>query len=165
MLITTRPIRYDSRAQYATVREEIALTRGDATVQPAPDLSGESQDSPEHRMTRTFIDYFRSPVDLIRFGQDPQPAGADGFFAFGPETICYGKHVRSLPTIPPDEPLADLSAEAHIEGQRVVFPFDFSEVVENLRRERYHANSIGRSQQLLAGTLARNIYYFLRPML
>jgi hypothetical protein len=38
-------------------------------------------------------------------------------------------------------------------------------VVENLRRERYHASAIGRSQGLLSGTLARSIYYFFRPIL
>jgi hypothetical protein len=165
MLVTTRPCRYDSRAQRATVREETALTTVDATVQAAPDLLRELDVSPEQRIARTFADYFRSPIDLVRFGQDPQPAGADGFFAFGPEAICYGKHARALPTIPVDGPLADLAAHARVEGQRVVFPFDFPAVVENLRRERYHARAIGRSQQFLAGALARSIYYFLRPIL
>jgi hypothetical protein len=43
-------------------------------------------------------------------------------------------------------------------------PFDLSEVVDNLRLERYRANSDCR-KNAFEGRLTRNIYYFLRPIL
>ncbi len=69
-------------------------------------------------------------------------------------------------------PSADLSANladvlnlVERQGDRVVLPFDFSEVVTNLRQERYRVNGYPLLERITSRDAVRHLYYFLRPML
>src|SRR5439155_3865228 len=48
---------------------------------------------------------------------------------------------------------------------RLLWPFDVSQVVDNLRGERYSMASRSSVERLIGDGLARRIYYFLRPLL
>jgi hypothetical protein len=52
-----------------------------------------------------------------------------------------------------------------VEDDRLFWPFDFSEVVENLRHERYRLNPGRSSGRFVETSAARRAYYFLRPIL
>jgi hypothetical protein len=61
--------------------------------------------------------------------------------------------------------LPDVSLEADGVGGKVRLPFDLSEVVTNLRQERYYQNSQSVLAKVTSTGASRDIYYFLRPIL
>jgi hypothetical protein len=52
-----------------------------------------------------------------------------------------------------------------IEDGRLYLPFDVTQIIENLRRERYQLNSWRSLDKLTGGKPSRAIYYLLRPIL
>src|SRR5439155_13027738 len=59
----------------------------------------------------------------------------------------------------------DIVRGVRADGDRLLWPFDFSEVVDNLRYERYSATSHGPFDRLIGSAISRRVYYFLRPLL
>lgn len=121
------------------------------------------EEAPE--MARTLFDYFRCPDDVVRLGIAGQPSKDAGFFRFDGDTICYGRSVGASPAKGLDQDLPDVVRGVRVDGNRLLWPFDFSQVVDNLRYERYSATSRGSFDRLTGGRVSRRIYYFLRPLL
>ena len=65
----------------------------------------------------------------------------------------------------PDPSPSDLSDRIRFSGSTVRLPFIPSQVVENLRRERYMAERFAQGHGILAGMVIREIDYRLRPLL
>ena len=111
-------------------------------------------------VNRCISDYYRCPTDYLRFAQRDASAGRSGYFRFGPEAICYGKFdgatARTLPAH-----LQDALPGTTVEDGTVYLPFDLAEVVDNLRCERYLADT---KQGPVSPALVR-LYYALRPLL
>ena len=59
----------------------------------------------------------------------------------------------------------DLAADVVVGEGEVRLPFDLSQVVDNLRLERYPIRSRGVRRKLLESRIMRDVYYFLRPRL
>ena len=116
-------------------------------------------------MARTLFDYFRCPNDVMQIEISGRLSEDAGFFRFGKDAICYGRCVGASPSKALDQELPDAARHVRIDGERVLWPFDFSRVVDNLRYERYSLNSSGSVENLIGGRVSRRIYYFLRPML
>ncbi len=77
--------------------------------------------------------------------------GEEGYFQFDSAT-CFGRHSNG-------------SAPKPAAGDnRPRLPFDLTEIVTNLRLERYQRDS-RYIETITGGDAARNIYYFFRPML
>ena len=110
-------------------------------------------------MSSTFHDYFRCPEDLGRFAPASERSQDCGFFTFK-ETTCYGRAAGVVPSVAATTAPSVSAAPTCREGI-VGLPFDLSEVVANLRYERYHANE----RDLTSSALARTAYYNLRPFL
>ena len=113
-------------------------------------------------MNSTFADYYRCPDQFGHFDVVGELSREEGYFRFR-DAICYGRRrgaaVQSS-GVTPDLP--DLSADVEVGERCVRLPFDLSEVVTNLREERYHQNS----QSVLTNARAtRTLYYLLRPLL
>ncbi len=88
-----------------------------------------------------------------------EPSSAvNGYFRFGPGSICYGHfHAQKASPVPTDA-LLDAYSDVTIKDGQAFLPFDPSQVLRNLRHEVY----VEEWRHGLFSTLSR-IYYFLRP--
>jgi len=108
-------------------------------------------------------DYYRCPPNLVQFLPAGQPAKPPGYFRLGQETICYGRLSSGDVAPSAGGELDDVLRQVTINGETIRLPFDASEVVENLRRERYAAGF--RQEGPAFNEVLRKAYYVLRPLL
>ncbi len=111
----------------------------------------------------SLVEYLRCPDHLAVIATaDPLPADP-GYFRFG-EAICYGRQAVGKPSPRPDGILVDVSRGVASADGQVLLPFDLSEVLDNLRHERY-PRALGAVERLSGSGASRAVYYFLRPFL
>ena len=110
-------------------------------------------------------EYYRLPEDSRSRFLYQQLTGTPGFFRFGPEAICYGRCDSGRTSQAPWSDLFDALVEAHIEDGCVRLPFNPTEVIDNLRRERYASFVAPRSYSLMRNAWTRKAYYYLRDIL
>jgi hypothetical protein len=109
--------------------------------------------------------YYRLPDDCLVPVRYQEQTGEAGFFNFGSACICYGR-CRSGPTSgTPGKGLYDASKDSHLVDTTLHLSFDFSQIVENLRRERYREKMTPGRERLASGELIRRFYYLLRGIL
>jgi hypothetical protein len=111
--------------------------------------------APEVEPARAFIDFYRCPAEFAPFEVRTARMAAKGFFRVG-SAICYGNISAGNAANAPTGDLFDAASAVKISGECVSLCFDPTEVVENLRRERYMEAS--RSAHVL-----RKSYYSFRP--
>ena len=114
-------------------------------------------------MNRILYDYFRCPEILGDFKLNGSLSADKGFFRWGEDVLCYGRSASGIRSGQVDRPLYDVSNEVILDSPDVGLPFDASEVLENLLRERYSAHF--REPGKLSHEAIRRIYYLLRPLL
>ena len=117
------------------------------------------------RITQAVVDHYRCPGNIADFELAGKGSEAPGYFCFGPETICYGHSSFGSPSERATGPLYDALDDVATTGGTVRLPFDPSEVIENLRYERYRTNGDGNGARWRGGSMARSVYYSLRPLL
>lgn len=117
-------------------------------------------------MLQFLSDYYRFSPDLFssKISCSHLFTGDLGFFRFGGD-VCYGKSYTGVATKVEGSARFDASANVSANAEGVEIPFDFEEVVENLRRERYHDGLLPRRKLLLESQFARGVYYQLRGYL
>src|SRR5438874_12601454 len=93
-------------------------------------------------MNGAFLDYYRCPESFATFALSGELSDSDGFFHFGSDTICYGRTCVGHSAKSVTEELYDVSDQVTADGSTLQLPFSPSEVVSNLRYERYE---IGRA--------------------
>jgi hypothetical protein len=116
-------------------------------------------------MLRTLSDYYRIPDESCTLASTPTPSGEAGFFRFGPEIVCYGHSEAGVSSEFQNAQHYDAFASLRGDGSDIHLPFDPSEVIENLHRERYE-NSLtpGREKVITQEWLLR-AYYSVRQFL
>src|SRR5882757_4811521 len=88
-------------------------------------------------MSTNLSDFYRTPI----FARAPYSCEAGkngaGFFRFGPAIVCYGE--CSSGSAPNVATSADFDARKAtiVSGLEIQLPFDISNVIDNLRKERY----------------------------
>jgi hypothetical protein len=110
---------------------------------------------PRNSFSQRVFDHFRCPENFLDFAANGRMSSDADYFRFGPNTVCYGRScgiihdsgVRSSPY--------DVLDDVVIRDGKVGLAFDPTEVIDNLRLERY-ANNRGSS------AILRKIYYFFR---
>jgi len=111
-------------------------------------------------VNRCISDYYRCPPHYLKLAQRGKLPEKSGYFRFGPDAICYGRYtgetVSAFTTT-----LRDALSETVVEGGTTYLPFDLTEVIENLRGERY----LGDTQNGRTRSALSKLYYALRPML
>src|SRR6202041_3151789 len=80
-----------------------------------------------------------------------------GYFRFGSNTVGYGRLCGSTHDSSLTFSRHDLLDDVVIDDGRVCLPFNPTEVIDNLRLERYVADRC-------SSDLLRKIYYFIRPL-
>src|SRR6266404_1331039 len=120
--------------------------------EPLTDVSSETQ---------AVNDRYRCPAKFLDIGVNRQLSTDAGYFLFGPNTTCYGRSSSGVGASRPDSSLLDAIADVSMDDGRLSLPFNPTEIIENLRLERY-ANGTGRESSF--DNLLRRLYYLLRPL-
>jgi len=116
-------------------------------------------------MSTALNDHYRCPEELLSLsvaqGLQQQP----GYFRFGTGAIAYGHSTLGSPVSINSQALPDLTGRVSFLHSTVELPFETSQVVDNLRRERYPLNGHEGIGALRSNESVRRSYYYLRPML
>jgi len=108
-------------------------------------------------IARSIIDYYRCPEHFLDFELSGPLSADEGFFRFGP-SICYGRSCSGHRLSRVENGLYDVLGDASIQNSKATLPLSPSEVIDNLRLERY----VLRARTYQWG---KNTYYALRPWL
>jgi hypothetical protein len=113
-------------------------------------------------MDQAFLDYYRCPDSLPYFGLTDEKLNTNspGYFRFGSDLICYGE-TSLAGRNSAAEPLIDSLPEVRIEGSTCLLPFDPTQIVNNLRYERY----VNGAPPPAWKRVVRDGYYWVRPAL
>jgi hypothetical protein len=111
-----------------------------------------------------FLDYFGCPGHFGTIERPHKLSETQGYFAFAGAT-CYGHCAEIEPARDPSGCLVDVFGDVAIRSDQLQLPFDFAEVVKNLREERYYRSPDGWFEVLTDSPAVRRVYYALRPLL
>jgi hypothetical protein len=91
---------------------------------------------------RALIDYYRCPEEFVTMSLAGELSADSGYFRFGPNT-CYGRSSLGTRNASPGDRLYDTLPALTTDAGLLQVPFDPSQIVDNLRLERYTADSRG----------------------
>jgi hypothetical protein len=115
-------------------------------------------------MTRALIERYRCPEEFLDF-ELAGPLSADsGYFRFGQAAICYGRTSTGYRAPNTAGLLHEALHDLQSSGSTLQLPFNPTEVIDNLRLERY-AQRTKPSEWNWRQRFLRDAYYFLRPYL
>ncbi len=121
-----------------------------------PVLRGESVDM----FNQDVNDRYRCPEKFFEIATQ-EWLSANGYFRFGADAICYGRSSTRTPASGPKSALYDALKDVAIDDGKLRLPFNPSEVIDNLRLERYTTSGATESG---FKRFCRNLYYHLRPL-
>jgi len=116
-----------------------------------------------YSMNTALIDHYRCPDEYPEFESNGPLSNDAGYFRFGPHTICYGRTASGFRATRADEALYDALENTANEGSALRLPFDPSDVIDNLRLERYAKGRHGVWN--VWNRSLKNVYYLLRPLM
>lgn len=115
-------------------------------------------------MTSPFLDYYRCGSEYAAIEIDGELAPESGFFRFGPDLICFGRLAKGRSDGRADGDGDDVYGYAGRAGGVTTLPFDYAQVVNDLRLERY-LRSAETPGGMMRRSWVRRAYYFVRPLL
>ena len=120
-----------------------------------------------HSMIQTLSDYYRIPPQALGdISLTADSASREiGFFQFGTRNICYGRCKSGAARNVAGSGEFDALKDVRRDSTTIQMPFDFTEVVENLRLERYRQKSSRGLELLAASEPVRRLYYLIRKFL
>jgi hypothetical protein len=116
-------------------------------------------------MSKALLDFYRCPETLISLEVSGELSPEPGYFCFGQDALCYGQSVLGIPVKIERNGIPDLLQYVAFEGSSLRLPFDPSQVVDNLRLERYTADGYAGNSAMQSSEAIRNVYYCFRPLL
>src|SRR5580704_335903 len=123
-------------------------------------VSGQSVDD-RRLMVAALSDRYRCPEYLLDCDLSGGLAAEAGYFRFGADTICYGRSASGYRTEEAASVLYDALADVKTDSSTVLLPFSPTEVIDNLRLERYAHYCW--SDLPARARLLRDLYYIVRP--
>ena len=114
---------------------------------------------------QALVEYYRCAEGIGDFVPAGRLSDDSGFFKFGPEVICYGQSSSGVSAQAVAAGLHDSLQDVSIEGSILRLPFDPTQVINNLRCERYVMNTASATPKSALKSLVRNGYYAIRPLL
>jgi len=105
-------------------------------------------------------EFYRCPRLAANFKLAAHLWPVGGYFRMKDGPICYGRS-EAEPASTANATLPELHTQVSVGGKTIRLPFDPSEVVENLRLEKYTADSENGRKNV--GSVGRWLYYLLRP--
>ena len=124
------------------------------------EFSCEGSQTSSDILSRAVSEHYRCPETFLDFALCGELSSNEAFFQFGTDITCYGRTCSGAGNARVGSVLHDALKEVVMNRGRVKLPFDPSEIIDNLRLERY-INDSGTE----IGPLSRfkNLYYHLRP--
>src|SRR5271155_3659091 len=113
----------------------------------------------------TLSDYYRVPENLLGRVLGAKPSSEDGYFRFGSGAICYGKSTSGVAANVEDAGIYDAHESIRKDGADIYLPFDMTQIIENLRRERYVPGLTPSREKLVTREWMLKPYYFIRESL
>jgi len=112
-------------------------------------------------MNSAFLEYYRCPENLASFALMAPVFDSEGYFRFGSEAICYGQCSSAFPSKDMTGQLYNTLRDVAADGATLQLPFIPSDIVTNLRYERYARGNGTRGNM----ALLFKAYYLARPFL
>jgi hypothetical protein len=110
-------------------------------------------------------DFYGINLSTLDLRQSPSPQSREGFFSYGPDILCYGKSTAGVARDFRQAGRFDAFHAVTLTKTGTCLPFDFSELVEHLRREHYVEQLHQGSKLLRRSSQLRHSYYALRGAL
>jgi hypothetical protein len=110
-------------------------------------------------------DYYRLPDDAAARLCVETQSGENGFFWFGPDTICFGQSASGVSENVENARLHDASKSTELKPCEIHLAFDPAQIVENLRRERYVKHIGIKEGRVVDLPIVRKTYYAIRELL
>ena len=108
-------------------------------------------------LSQALSDRYRCPQAFFKFDLRGPLSSEEMSFRFGPGTVCFGRaHVGAPATE------YDALSDVQVHDGRVSLPFNPSEIIDNLRLERYAKHPTQWGQFLYSAL--RKLYYSVRPL-
>ncbi len=107
---------------------------------------------------RTISNHYRCPECFSGVVPSGPLSRSQGYFKFGPGSVCYGRLSAGSHRPHSAFSLEDVSPHASFDGANLRLPFDPGEIIDNLRLERYRPGLFTKAEYAL-----KRIYYWLRP--
>src|SRR5438093_4732939 len=101
-------------------------------------------------------DHYRCAETFADFDFSRHLPSQPGYFRFGEGTICYGRTAAGFLRSNPNDDLYDVLPDIQSRGSAIALPFDPTEIIDNLRYERY---AEAGEQRAVVSTLAGKAYY------
>jgi hypothetical protein len=111
-------------------------------------------------LSRAVSDRYRCPETFLDFALCGKLSPEEGFFRFGPGITCYGRTCSGVGNPRVGSSLDDTLKEVVSDKGLVKLPFDPSEIIDNLRLERY---TDGWGTGTDSPSRLKKVYYHLRP--
>ncbi|MFZ3200886.1 MAG: hypothetical protein WA175_07025 [Candidatus Acidiferrales bacterium] len=118
-------------------------------------------------MIQALLDYYRLPegsLGCATMASDGVSRDA-GFFEFGTNNVCYGQCLSGVSVDVAGARQWDALKAVRRNGSTIQLPFNFSEVIENLRLEHYRKNTISGRRMVAASEPILSLYYLIRECL
>ncbi|PYY23175.1 MAG: hypothetical protein DMG62_10095 [Acidobacteria bacterium] len=106
---------------------------------------------------QAILEHYRCPSELLQIALRGELSRGSGFFRFG-NAVCYGRSSSGTRRRSPNASLYNVERDVQWTDQGIALPFNPTELIQNLRLERYPGSELSRSINLL-----RRAYYFFRP--
>lgn len=123
-----------------------------------PRLDLEPTGNPLTSMSKVLYERYRCPRNFFDFVLNGQLSSDEGYFRFGHDTLCFGRS-----TFGARGAEYDALKDVVVNDGELHLPFDPSEIVDNLRLERYARPRLRTSE--VAYSYLRRLYYLLRPLM
>lgn len=104
-------------------------------------------------------DRYRCPEEFLDFRLSGDLCPESGYFQFGVGTTCYGRSSNGTNRMRLGSQLVESLQTAKCDGKQVLLPFDPTEIIDNLRWERYPSSQLRAYEHAL-----KSLYYRLRPI-
>src|ERR1700676_3615036 len=115
-------------------------------------------------MGRNLSDYYRLPQDS-ECSMRSATSGESGFFRFGSAASCYGQCATGVISNTAGHDIYDAAKDVRFEDSDVWLPMDPSQIIDNLRYERYTKLLVDRHNRIGNLTVIRKLYYLMRELL
>src|SRR5271169_1975873 len=110
-------------------------------------------------------DFYGISPAALGLWESPEPQESSGFFHFGPDIVCYGKSGGGSSPDFREAGRYDALNATRATDSGIYLPFDFTSVIENLRRERYVKQLSNGQKRMTRNPLVRKMYYAVRELL
>lgn len=127
-------------------------------------MSGSRGGDVQRNMNSALIDFYRCPGQFVPV-QLAGPLSEDsGYFRFGPNAVCYGRSSAGTRRQRPEDVAYDALVDTVGDRTPLRIPFDITEIIDNLRLERY-APSNRVTPKVQIRRRLKDVYYLLRPLI